>query len=365
MKKAGIKDVARISGVSIGTVSKILNHETAANGFRVSEQTRARVEEVARQLHYRPNAIAQMMRGESSRIIGYAVSMPLDHNYSYLSNYTCRLLNGIGSFASEQGYQVLLLNGVDYSDFLEVRRLEGMILIGYAPAHNPQLAQMNSLYRHFIDHHYPFVVINGYDEPSPDSGEVLPVPRITQDHNHGVNQIAELIVQRQFRDVGFIGEPSSNPQYEHLLRYRLLGEALGRHGIVMDPAASIVRAGDDVPDLPHCGEYSQIDGIEAVRVLERRGRIPRVLVCGNDAIAMGVMNRLQQIGLSIPKDVAVIGFDDDPESKYLSPALTTVRQPLEDMGAAAASYLIDLIKNSQSTQSLPIFTPQLIVRESV
>ena len=127
MVKCGIRNVAQLAGVSIGTVSKILNSESAAN-IRVSDETRQKVLKAAEKLDYRPSYGAKLLRGESTRTIGFATSLPKDHNVSYLSTYTFRLLNGIGPAASKNGYQVLLLNGVDYRYFMNIKRMDALIM---------------------------------------------------------------------------------------------------------------------------------------------------------------------------------------------------------------------------------------------
>ena len=112
MPGTGIRTVAELAGVSIGTVSKILNPGSSAN-IRVSAETREKVLAAADRLGYRPSYGAKLLRGESTRTIGFAVTLPGDHTDTYLSNYTFRLLNGIGREASRRHYQVLLIQGED------------------------------------------------------------------------------------------------------------------------------------------------------------------------------------------------------------------------------------------------------------
>ena len=95
-----------------------------------------------------------------------------------------------------------------------------------------------------------------------------------------------------------------------------------------------------MPDLPRTGLYSHTDGMEAVRLLHRRGTLPRCLVCGNDTIAQGVICAAAQLGIRIPEELAIIGFDDLLYSQFFNPPLTTVHQPYEEFGRLAYEYVI-------------------------
>lgn len=188
MVKCGIRSVAQLAGVSIGTVSKILNPGSAAN-IRVSEETRDKVLAAAEKLDYRPSYGAKLLRGESTRTIGFATSLPKDHNIAYLSSYTFRLLNGIGQAASLNGYQVLLLNGVDYSYFLNIKRVDALIMVSFPLCSNPERERMRGMFEEFARRNYPYVVING--EPAAPGEPVI--PSIGVDNESGMRQIAELI----------------------------------------------------------------------------------------------------------------------------------------------------------------------------
>lgn len=357
----GIKKVAEYAGVSIGTVSKVLNPGTSANNIRFSNETREKVLQAARMLNYQPSYGAKLLRGEKTQTIGFAVSLPGDHNFSFLSDYTFRLLNGIGQKAKERNYQVLLLNGVDYRHFLDVRRLDALILTGFAPERNPYAAEQRTLYSHFNERNYPFAVMHGHEA---DDGET-PVARFGTDNRSGMRQIAELLARRGIEEAGFIGELTSNPQFDHLERLALLRGELAARGIRLREESVIVRSGGDVPDRPRMGNYSEPDGMEALDILLARKALPRAVVCGNDNIAMGVLKRAHDLGLKVPEELGIIGCDDAPWSKFLHPGLTTLHQPLEKLGAAAVEFVLEKRLHPEMENRSMQMEPVLVERESV
>ncbi len=358
MVKCGIRNVAQLAGVSIGTVSKILNSESAAN-IRVSDETRRKVLKAAEKLDYRPSYGAKLLRGESTRTIGFATSLPKDHNVSYLSTYTFRLLNGIGPAASMNGYQVLLLNGVDYRYFMNIKRMDALIMINFALCSNPEREQMRDMFENFERRNYPYVVING-DAALP--GEPA-IPLIGVDNQSGMRQVAELIRRKGYESVGFAGELTPNPQSHHSERASALVRLLEGSGCRTDPGLILNGAGPGIPDVPRVGRYSHEDGRVAMQYLIDRKCVPRCIVCGNDNIAVGLLKTALDNGIRVPEELAVIGFDDDPNSDHQNPPLTTVHQPLEEFGRLAVDYVLDKIQNPKQFIQLTV-EPKLIERRT-
>jgi len=358
MVKCGIKNVAELAGVSIGTVSKILNPESAAN-IRVSDETRGKVLAAAEKLDYRPSYGAKLLRGESTRTIGFATSLPKDHNVSYLSTYTFRLLNGIGPAASQNGYQVLLLNGVDYRYFMNIKRMDALIMINFALCSNPERERMRDMFENFERRNYPYVVING-DAALP--GEPA-IPSIGVDNQSGMRQVTELIRRKGYESAGFAGELTPNPQSHHTERADALIRFLAGSACRVDPGLILNGAGPGIPDVPRVGRYSHEDGRVVMRYFIEKKRVPRCIVCGNDNIAMGLLKTALSHGIRVPEELAIIGFDDDPDSGYLNPPLTTVHQPLEEFGRHAVEYVLDKIQNPKQLIQLTV-EPKLIERST-
>ena len=353
--KVGIRDVANAAGVSIGTVSKVFNTGSELN-IRISDATRDRVLAAARQLNYTPNYGAKLLRGQSSKTIGFTLALPEEHYRSYLSDYTSRILNGLGEEAGRHGYQLLIVNDADYQYYMDINRIDGLVMIAYSLDRNPREAEMYRIFERLNEKKYPYIVINN-------SYNDIPVPSINIDNRDGIDQIMALIRRKNYRNVGFIGELTPNPQRHHRDRSDYLGELLREAGLPVNPAMFLNGSGNGVPDVPREPGYSHQDGWIGVKHLYEHGLRPDCLVCGNDNIVLGALKYARETGLRIPRDLAIIGFDDIPNAAYFSPALTTVRQPLEEFGQMAFRYLQRKLNDPNYFQSF-ITKPVLIERES-
>lgn len=353
MKKIGIRMVAETAGVSIGTVSRILNPDSTVN-IKVSEKTRAKVLSAVEKLDYRPSYSARLLRGTSTRTIGFALSLPQTHDAVYLSNYTSRILNGIGAEASRNKYQVLLIQGEDYRHYMDVKRIDALIMTGFQLQDNPLEGAMLEMFEHFNRRNYPYVVINN-------SLPGVTTASIEIDNEAAMSRIASLILRKRFESVGFVGELTPNPQRHHAERIRCLKRTLEGTGCRFDDRCILNGSGNGVPELPRLGAYNHDDGKAALRYLLRNNLLPRCIVCGNDNIALGLMQAAFECRLRIPDDLAVIGFDGDYNVGYMNPPLTTIEQPLEEFGRIAVQFLLRKIDDPESTLAL-MKEPQLIER---
>lgn len=360
MSQTGIRKVAEEAGVSIGTVSKILNPGVSSN-IRVSGKTRDKVIAAANRLNYRPSYSARLLRGESTKVIGYAVTLPGDHMDSYLSNYTFRLLNGIGKAAAAHSYQVQLLNGVDYRHYMDIKQLDALALISFTGIDNPLVDDMSAMFAHFNLKNYPYVVLNRHMEEAKDGS---PVAGIRIDNDAGIREIAAFLIRRKVESIGFLGELTRNPQYDHRLRCHLLKKYLAGSCVRFDDSMVFNGVDNGIAEIPRTGRYSHIDGWTAVRYLHSKGMLPRCLVCGNDDIAQGVIRGAWELGIRIPEDLGVIGYDDSYVD-FSAPGLTTVRQPLEEVGERAVNYLIEKLNDPMLGSIDLVLKPSLVERESV
>ena len=329
--RAGIRDVARLAGVSVATVSKVFNPSRTTN-IRMTELTRKRVLEAAEQLNYTPNYGATLLRGQSSHTIGFSLSLPAEVGAMYMSDYPREILNGLGRAAEAGDYQILLIHGGDYRNYMDIERIDALVILGFRVVSNAWQAEMVETFQRFNRRQYPYVVINN-------SCDAVPIPSINLDNRCGIMLIADLIRRKGYSSVGFVGELTSNPQKHLVERETLLRELLSCSGIDCDESYFLNGSCPGVPDLPRTGLYSHTDGMEAVRLLHRRGTLPRCLVCGNDTIAQGVICAAAQLGIRIPEELAIIGFDDLLYSQFFNPPLTTVRQPCEEFGRLAYEYV--------------------------
>ena len=175
--------------------------------------------------------------------------------------------------------------------------------------------------------------------------------RVSVDNEPGLRVgINHLIEVHGLRSIAFVRGPESSGEAE--LRYRIYRDVLDAHEIQFDEA------------LVMQGEYVVQSGIDAVRtLLDRRGRRPQAFVCANDGMALGVLRELSARGILVPDEIALLGFDDIELARYLDPPLTTVRQPLTELGRAAMTLLLEQLATGQPCQHLVLPTT-LVVRES-
>lgn len=274
----------------------------------------------------------------------------------YMSDYPREILNGLGQAAEAGGYQILLIHGGDYRNYMDIERIDALVILGFRVISNARQAEMIEMFQRFNRRQYPYVVINN-------SCDALPVPSINLDNRHGVKLIAELIRRKGYSSVGFVGELTSNPQSHLVERETLLREFLAGSGIDCDESYFLNGSRPGVPDLPRTGLYSHTDGMEAVRLLHRRGTLPRCLVCGNDTIAQGVICAAAQLGIRIPEELAIIGFDDlEIAAKQMIYPLSTMAQPKERIGQLAARMMLDIFAG-KPVQSQLLNAP-LVIRKT-
>ena len=353
-QKVGIRQIAKLAGVSIGTVSKAFNPESKA-GIYMSSETRQRIFEVARKFNYTPNYGATLLRQKSSRTIGFAAALPSENLATPLSGYTLRILNGLLPAAAAEGYQILQLTGQDYSRYLDTRRIDALAFVGFRPNDNPRRLEMIGMFEHLNRNRYPYVVFNN-------TCEELELPSIRLDNRYGMKLIADHLIERQFPTVGFVGELQDDPSTTSILRLAYLREFLAGSPVRLAEEACLNGPGPWGTE-PREGLHCHRDGRRAVAFLAENKRLPRILVCSNDEFAEGVVRGAADFGIRIPEDLAIIGFDGKPTAEYLVPTLTTVEQPLEEFGRQAFAYLMRRMEDPDYMEDI-VIKPTLLVRES-
>lgn len=329
-----IKDVAKLAGVSISTASNALN-----NTPLVSEKTREKVLEAARKLNYKPNALARSLVTRRSRTVGLLIPDVSDP-------YFTEVARGVEDCASEHDYSVVLCNtdrNPDkerrYFNILREKRVDGIIFTGGSMGNERHLLQLE-------EENAPVVVIGRHS---------LPFRAVLVDNAGGASLAAEHLISRGHSRIGFIAGPlSSTTSQDRLEGYRI---TLARHGIPY--TEKFVREGD----------FKIEGGAKAARELldlpeEER---PTAIIAGNDQMAIGVIGVAREKGLQVPRDLAVIGFDDIPVASLITPPLTTVRLPMYEMGHKAMGLLLGVIgKEQESGQDTGriTFSCELVVRGS-
>ncbi|MEJ5228582.1 MAG: LacI family DNA-binding transcriptional regulator [Pseudothermotoga sp.] len=322
-----IKSVAQMAGVSISTVSRVIN-----NPESVSEELRNKVRKAIEALGYQPNQIARSLRTGSTKLIGFII--PDITNPAFLL-----MVKGAQDFLKRKGYTFMVC-GTDHNIREEVKLLkallsqnvEGMIVTcsGGQNSDFSRIVNSTNVKMVFMDRRY----------------EDLNVPYVGVDNTTGVEKITDYLIESGHRSLVYLsGERNTSSARERL---RGFVNSVRRHAVV------------DFQIL--YGKFTFESGYELTKRLKE---IPQAIVGGNDLVALGAIEALTQMGYSIPEDVSVVGFDDMFYSKYSKPSLTTVRQPIYEMGYTAGKILYQLLSKGNIKKTNTILQTDVVLRETV
>ena len=313
-----MKDVARLAGVSQTTVSFVINEPPYGD---IPDETKQRVLEAAKQLGYRPNAMAQGLRRQRTNTIGFIT----DEIAS--TPYAGQIVEGAQDAAWEHDKILLLVNtkgnGAIENTAIEMllkRRVEGII---YATMYHRMVTPPQAL------REVPTVLLDCFAEDHS-------YPSVVPEEVSGGRTAIEYLLKKGHRRVGFINHPHAIPATSGRLQgYR---EALENYGVPYDEA------------LVWVGESESEGGYNGTMKLMQLHEPPTAIFCFNDRAAMGAYDALRKLGLSIPEDVAVIGFDNQEViAAHLYPPLTTMQLPHYAMGAWAVRHLTTIIEGAGSS----------------
>lgn len=325
-----IKDVARLAGVSVATVSRALN-----NPGRVNEDTAAHVRAIAVDLDYIPYRAAGSLVSKRFKAIG--ALMPTIDNTIF-----ARALHALQGQLNSYGYS-LLVASTHYNSEREVLALQSLIehgvdaIVLVGAQHHPgvdKLMARTSL---------PFVNTWVYD---PDSAE----PCIGLDNRGAMFRVASYLLDLGHRDFAFISGITDHNDRAALRKAGAL-DALTRNGIHLDPERILEKP------------YTIAAGRAALRALLALPNPPTAIMCGNDILAFGAIYECLAQGIDIPGQISITGFDDFELSSHMQPSLTTVRVPATEMGIAAADYLVSVLERKPVSAHTE-FEAELIVRGS-
>ena len=329
---ATIRDVAREAGVSTATVSRVLSRPEMVN-----VATRAAVMAAVEALGYTPNAAAKSLRTlRSGKLL---VTVP-----DIANPFFAQILQGIESAALRAGYAVLLgdtqhdeKREQQYATMLQRREADGLIFLGHRLP-KAAAALVRSL------PHGKAPVVNGC-EFSPSLG----VPSVHIDNAKAAFEAVDYLCQLGHRRIGVVTGPMASP----LSRDRLKG--------------TMTRANRDKARVTISvagGDFSIESGIAAGEQLLGGAKPPTGIFCFNDEMAIGVLHAARQHGLRVPDDVSVIGFDDIRFAQYGDPPLTTVRQPMRELGEATVRLLLNILRGNVKDAVSVTLPHALIIRGS-
>ncbi len=316
-----IEDVAAAAGVSMKTVSRVLNHEP-----NVREETRKRVTRAVDELKYTPHLSARSLAGSKSFLIAL-----LYNNAS--ASYLMGVIEGVLKACADESYHTLLcpLDGdeariVAGAEALIARsQPDGLVL-------TPPITDSPALLKRLAELEIPYSSVSPQDQAT-GMGVAMDETRAAYD------MVMHLVALGHRRIAHIIGHPAHGASGWRLTGYR---QGLERAGIRFDPS------------LVTPGEFSFESGVRAARALLDLERPPSAVFAANDDMAAGVIHVALERRLQVPEDLSVCGFDDTPMSRQIFPALTTVQQPTYEMGRIATQELLASIRNPESGRMLRV-----------
>lgn len=336
-KAVTLKTVAAEVGLSPATVSVVLNDSPVAKS--IPEETKERVFAAAKKLNYRPNYLASSLRSRRSFSIG--VLLP-----DISESYAAGVMSGVESRLLEESYFYLVAShrsrpGLldEYSRLLQDRLVEGFILI------NTPLDRALGL---------PSVSVAGHEE-------IEGVTNVVIDHRTAVSLAMEHLVGLGHRKIAFFkGQPGSADTED---RWQAILDGADSIGYEVRPELTLQLSGSPSGEAFTLEEAYQ-EGYRFGQLLLERTRDFTALFAFNDVSAIGAMRAFLDAGLSIPEDVSVVGFDDIQSAAFQNPSLTTVRQPLREMGRIAAQCLLERLGDNDPPSGAVTVDPELVVRKS-
>ena len=341
MNRPTQNDVAKLAGVSRATVSYVLNGQT--NGrVLISEETHKKVIEAIEELGYVPDASAQALRTGNTKNIGLII--PDMDNPHFWEN-----ADGVEKEALASGYRLLLssmeLNveyGEDIFQDLSRQRIDGLILMG---AFINQSEKVQKTLRQFQKRRLPIVEMT--DNINLDNN----LDRVSSDYYMATKEVMEHLLSLGHRQIGFI--------------YGVKAPFLANDDRLLPYQESLLATGSPVEDdlIIRCGATIQ-DGYQAAEKLLQLPIRPTALIAVNDLLAIGVMRAAIDLGLKIPQDLSVVGYDDIPFARYMVPRLTTVSKDVVGLGREAVKLLLARIQEPDRPRQTLTFSPKVIVRES-
>lgn len=324
-----IKDVAKKANVSISTVSYALNGTRS-----ISEATRQRVLEAAKELGYQPNGIARSLKMKNNRMIAVVVNE--FHGPIYQE-----ILRGISAVAKKSNYEVIasecFSGKTQVTRILSQRFVDGaIVLANYIDTETIEA---------IASENFPIVTLD-----RPTKGEYI--TSILIDNEDAAYEVAKYFSEKGYQKVGFLGGPKDS--YDNNKRFD------GFKKGILDFDLKINSKWTLASDFTEAGGY----GVMKKWIAEQGEEgLPRAIFVANDEMAVGVLKALEEKEIAVPKRVAIMGFDDIKLCEYIKPAITTVHRPSYELGVIAANNLIARL-NGEKVAKVMILSSELVIRES-
>lgn len=331
--KLTLEQIAKLSGVSRSTVSRVVN-----NHVNVKPQVRQRVLDIIAQTGYRPDPAARSLAGQRSGVIGLVI--PRTVQFLFTDPYYPRLMQGIAQACNTSDFvlSLFLLHTEAEEQKLLARiirnRLADGLIISASPLNDPLIPQL-------VENELPFVMIGR-------PGSTDPISFVNVDNVGGTYNAVSHLIRLGRKRIATISGPLNTAV--GLDRHQGYLNALNDRGYTLDKS------------LMFEGDFTEMSGyIGMQHLLTHR---PDAVVVASDTMALGALRGLRLAGIPVPNEIAVIGFDDLPAAAVSDPPLTTVRQPIRRVGTQAIETLIDILKNGVEPARCIVMSTELIIRNS-
>ena len=332
---ATIEDIAKRSGFSVSTVSRVLNKK--ASKHRISDKTQQLILKVAEELKYRPNQLARSLRLKRTHTIGLVVPDISNPFFAYVTRSVQTSVYRIGYSLVVCDTDENLALEIEHTNLLLSKGVDGLIIM--------PVGQKCDHLRRVMKEGVPFVLVDrSFDDLDADA--------VIVDNYKGAYEAVEHLIFHGHRRIGIIqGLPNTSTSVRRLQGYK---DALRKHGI---PIVEDIIVGDS---------FRQENGYLETKVLLSMPDPPTAIFATSDLITLGVLEAINEEGLRIPDDISLVVFDDVDFGPFLKCPLTTVAQPKEIMGELAVKILIERIRDSRRKEGKRIvLKPTLVVRSSV
>lgn len=323
-----IQEVAKKAGVSVATVSRVLND----NG-PVSSNTRKKVQAVIDELNYQPNLLGRNLRRSETRMI-----LVLLQNIS--NPFYSKIVKGMEDTAHENGYNVLICNtntDIDlesiYLDFLKNKLVDGVIFTCTAMV----TEEFNKLAKY-----YPVVLCNEYNKD-------IKAPIVTIDNEIAGYEATSHLIKLGHKKIGMISVNNVGSSYDRMKGYM---RAIEEAGLEVNEDYIVYHT------------FSYKGGMRGIKQLFELDEPPTAIFCISDLIAVGAIKELKSKGLRVPNDVAIVGFDNNSIAPMYDPSITTIAQPRYDIGKKTMEIMLQRIKGSENNNYIVKLEHDLIIRES-
>jgi LacI family transcriptional regulator, galactose operon repressor len=335
MMTVTIRDIAKKLGLSIGAVSRALD------GYPdISEETRQRVVEAAKEMGYVPNQAARHLRRQKADAIGYILPASTPR---FTDPFFSEFIAGLGDETSQHPYDLLIsiaspgeeLEKRIYQDWAHSRKVDGFILT-HMHLNDWRVSYLSEI-------RTPFTALESISE----AGEF---PRVEVNRQGGMLELIDHLCRQGFHRIAYLGGPSELQIQAALYEGYLRG--LERNGL------------DFHQGLVSFGDLTCVGGYEASKRLLSIANPPDAIVCINDESAFGVLHAAHEMNLSMGKDLAVAGFDGVQETKFTEPPLTTLDIPVYDIARQLVKMLVSEIQGVKIPEHQVVYQPRLLVRES-